>query len=102
MPRPGGNPDLARYKWEPKGAEGLTATLTLKLAPSMLAKLRQIDGWQDKTRALLAALVAAEQQQQLPGEEIAGGAAAVTGGQGHLGQDAADHRRRTDQVDSND
>jgi hypothetical protein len=91
-----------RYRWQAQGEEPLTGLLNLRLPEKLLVELKQIENWQAKARAALAALVEAERpQEELPGQEIAGCAAAMTGGQGHLSQDAADDRRRADQVDGN-
>ncbi len=64
--RPGGNPDLEqhqyqqRYNWD----EPCTAQFNIRLPPSLLAELKQIDNYQEKVRQAIAFIVEQEKDQQ--------------------------------------
>jgi hypothetical protein len=44
MPRPGGNPELVHHKMRPRGEESLSEKISIRIAPSMMQRLREIDG----------------------------------------------------------
>lgn len=54
MPRPGGNPDLAKFKFTTERDEPCTAILNLRVPPSLLLELKSREGWQDLTRDAIA------------------------------------------------
>ncbi len=58
--RPGGNPDLVKYRFTTDRKESCTAKMTLRLPPSQYAKLKEIDNWQEKVRGAIAYLVKSE------------------------------------------
>jgi hypothetical protein len=60
--RPGGNPDLEKYQFQPKydWDEPCTAKMTLRLPPSLYENLKKIDRWQEKTRIAIAEVVESE------------------------------------------
>jgi hypothetical protein len=67
--RPGGNPD---YHWKPTRGVAMEP-LNLRVLPELLKELKAIEGWQDKARDALAALVEAEKlklkEAELSGSE---------------------------------
>ncbi|MDJ0554369.1 MAG: hypothetical protein QNJ68_08020 [Microcoleaceae cyanobacterium MO_207.B10] len=55
--RPGGNPDLDAYKWEPKvPGKPKSNNLTVRVDDDMF-KVRSIPNWQDKVRAKIDELL---------------------------------------------
>ena len=52
--RPGGNPDLKNYGFKTDRPESLTAKLSMRVAPSMLAELKKKDNWQELVREAIA------------------------------------------------
>ena len=59
--RPGGNPDLIKYRYTTDREESCTAKMTLRLPPSHYAKLKKIDNWQEKVRTAIASIVESEE-----------------------------------------
>ena len=58
--RPGGNPDLDAYKWEPKvPGKPKSNNLTVRVDDDMF-KVRQLPNWQDKIRAKIDELLEEE------------------------------------------
>ena len=52
--RPGGNPDLVAYQFTTDRDEPLTAKITIRLAPSMLEKLKELDNYREFVRQAIA------------------------------------------------
>ena len=52
--RPGGNPELKNYGFKTDRSESLTAKLSMRVAPSMLAELKKKDNWQELVREAIA------------------------------------------------
>ena len=52
--RPGGNPDIKNYGFKTDRPESLTAKLSMRVAPSMLAELKKKDNWQELVREAIA------------------------------------------------
>lgn len=48
--RPGGNPSLVAYQFTTDRDEPLTAKITIRLAPSMLEKLKELDNYREFIR----------------------------------------------------
>lgn len=65
MARPGGNPELKKYKFEQQygWSEPCSAKMTLRLPPSQYARLKEISNWQEKVREAIATLLEREQGQ---------------------------------------
>ena len=57
--RPGGNPDLIDHQFEQKydWDEPCTAQFNIRLPPSLLAELKQIDNYQELVRRAIADIV---------------------------------------------
>jgi len=53
--RPGGNPGLKKHSFTTDREEPCTALLQIRVAPSLLAKLKAQDGWQEIARQAIAA-----------------------------------------------
>ena len=52
--RPGGNPNIKEYGFKTDRPESLTAKLSMRVAPSMLAELKKKDNWQELVREAIA------------------------------------------------
>ncbi len=61
MPRPGGNPELAKYQFEQRYTwdEPCTAKLSMRVPPSMLEELKSLPNWQELVRQAIAAKLSA-------------------------------------------
>lgn len=55
--RPGGNPDLIKYRFTTDRDEACTALLQLRIQPSLFAELKKLDGWQEIAREAIASSV---------------------------------------------
>lgn len=53
--RPGGNPALKNHQFQTERPEPLTAKLSLRIAPSMLSRIKTQEDWQEFVRAAIAA-----------------------------------------------
>lgn len=59
--RPGGNPDLMKYKWEPEvPGKPKKNNLTVRVDDDMFGGVRSLPNWQDKVRAKLEELLQEE------------------------------------------
>lgn len=54
MSRPGGNPDFSKYQFSTERVESCTAKLSVRIQPSLLAKLQEQENWQDFVREAIA------------------------------------------------
>jgi hypothetical protein len=54
VPRPGGNPEIKEYGFKTDRPESLTAKLSMRISPSMLAELKKRDEWQELVRQAIA------------------------------------------------
>ncbi|MGF1486618.1 MAG: hypothetical protein ACFBSE_05840 [Prochloraceae cyanobacterium] len=50
MPNPKGNPNIKKYGFKTDRKESLTAKLSIRVAPSMLNKLKEQENWQELVR----------------------------------------------------
>ena len=59
MSRPGGNPELEKHQYQQKynWDEPCTAQFNVRLPPSLLEELKQIDNYQELVRKAIANLV---------------------------------------------
>ena len=55
--RPGGNPDLEKYRFVSDKPEACTAKLDLRVAPTDLEKLKAIEGWRDILREKIKEII---------------------------------------------
>ena len=54
MPNPKGNPEsLAEYKFKTSRKEACTAQLNLRVPPSLIAKIKEQENWQEFVRQTL-------------------------------------------------
>ena len=53
MSNPKGNPDLTKYKFKTDRQEACTAQINVRITPSLKAKLKNVDGWQEEVRKFL-------------------------------------------------
>ncbi len=53
MPNPKGNPDIAKYGFKTDRPEPCTAQVNLRMPPSLKAKLKEKDNWQEFVRQTL-------------------------------------------------
>lgn len=58
--RPGGNPDLEQHQYERRYSwdEPCTAQFNIRMPPSLLSDLKQIEGYQELVRGAIAQVVA--------------------------------------------
>ena len=54
MSNPKGNPKIKEYGFKTDRSESLTAKLSMRVAPSMLAELKKKDNWQELVRDAIA------------------------------------------------
>ena len=52
--RPGGNPDIAKHGFKTDRKEALTAQMNVRVAPSMLAKVKKKKNWNEFVRQAIA------------------------------------------------
>jgi hypothetical protein len=52
--RPGGNPELREHKFTTDRPEPMTAKLSMRIAPSMLAEVQAQENWQEFVREAIA------------------------------------------------
>ncbi len=66
MSRPGGNPELDKHQYEKQynWDEPCSAQFNIRMPPSLLKELKQIDNYQEKTRKAIANLVEEELNRQ--------------------------------------
>jgi len=50
VPNPKGNPNIKKYGFKTDRKESLTAKLSIRVAPSMLNKLKEQENWQELVR----------------------------------------------------
>lgn len=60
MPNPKGNPDITKYSFKTDRPEACTEQITIRIPPSMKAKLKNIDNWREEVRKALEHLVQVE------------------------------------------
>ncbi len=68
MSRPGGNPELDKHQYQQKynWDEPCTAQFNIRLPPTLLGELKQIDNYQEKVRQAIALIVEQEKDRQTP------------------------------------
>ncbi len=54
MSNPKGNPKIKEYGFKTDRPESLTAKLSMRVAPSMLAELKKKENWQELVREAIA------------------------------------------------
>ena len=54
MTQPRGNPEIAKYHFQTKRKEPCTAHISLRVPPSLEAKLKEQENWQEFVRQTLA------------------------------------------------
>ena len=54
--RPGGNPEIAKFRFKQKydWGESCTERIAVRLPPTLNAKLKEIENWQEFTRQAIA------------------------------------------------
>ena len=57
MSNPKGNPELTKYKFKTDRQEACTAQINVRITPSVKAKLKNIDDWQEQVRKFLDTIV---------------------------------------------
>ena len=53
MPNPKGNPDIVKYGFTTERTEPCTAQISVRISPSLKAKLKNVDNWQELVRETL-------------------------------------------------
>ena len=53
MPNPKGNPEIAQYGFKTDRSEPCTAQISVRIPPSLKAKLKEVDNWQEVVREAL-------------------------------------------------
>ena len=63
--RPGGNPDIVKYgfKQQYEWDEPCTASIALRLPPSLSKKLKKLPDWQELVRQAIAEIVEENSQE---------------------------------------
>ena len=64
MPRPGGNPTLAKHQYTTNREESCTAKLQVRVPPSMLSELKSYENWQEIVRDLVSNELTKRREQQ--------------------------------------
>ena len=57
MSNPKGNPNIKDYGFKTDREESLTAKLSVRITPSMLARLKKKDNWQELVRQAIAEML---------------------------------------------
>ena len=57
MPNPKGNPNLYKSGFKTDRAESCTAQINIRIPPSLKAKLKNVDNWQEGVREYLQKIV---------------------------------------------
>ena len=63
--RPGGNPDIVKYGFTTERKEALTAQMNVRVAPSMLAKVKKQKNWNEFVRQAIEKALAEVEEANL-------------------------------------